>query len=185
MSDESGMLRNIVKSEELYKGHILNLRIDTVRFPSGSDKVREVVVHKAAVAMLPVNRKGELLLVRQYRHAVDQDLFEIPAGLVEPGEDKKEAAIRELREETGFRPGYIEEIADFYSSPGYCTEVITVYFVSDLTESKLPEDDDEYIKVFAFTPEALGRMIAEGKIKDGKTLMAYYWYMARQCQRLS
>ena len=91
--------------------------------------------------------------------------------------------MRELQEEIGFRPKEIEEVAEIYSSPGFCTEKIFIYYATDLTSSKLPEDDDEYIKVFAFAPETLGKMIAEKKIKDGKTLMAYYWYMARGRQK--
>ena len=179
MSDSKNQLRNLVRSECKYKGRIVDLRVDTVKFPSGSEKVREVVLHKSAVAVLPVNERGEIVLVRQYRHAIDEDIYEIPAGLVEAGEDPRETAIRELQEEVGFRPGHIEEIAEFYSSPGFCTEKIFVYYATDLISSKLPADDDEYIKVFPFAPEELGKMIAEKKINDGKTLMAYYWYAAR------
>ena len=183
MSDSKSQLRNIVRSDCKYKGRIIDHRVDTVKFPSGSEKVREVVLHKSAVAILPVNERGEIILVRQYRHAIDEDIYEIPAGLVEEGEDPRETAVRELQEEIGYRPGHIEEIAEFYSSPGFCTEKIIVYYADELVSSKLPEDEDEYIKVFAFAPEELEKMIAEKKIKDGKTLMAFYWYMARRPQK--
>lgn len=177
------ILRNIVRSEEKYKGHILDLRIDTVRFPSGSDKIREVIVHKSAAAVLPVNDKGEFLLVQQYRHAVDQDVYEIPAGLTEDGEDVREAAVRELQEEIGYRPGHMEQVAEFYSSPGYCTEKITLFYADSLQSSKLQEDDDEYIKVCRFSPEEAVKMAKDGRINDGKTLMAIYWYMAEKYHR--
>lgn len=177
------ILRNIIHSEEKYKGRILDLRIDTVRFPSGSDKVREVIVHKSAAAILPVNDRGELLLVKQYRHAVDEDIYEIPAGLTEEGEDVQESAVRELQEEIGFRPGHIEKVAEFFSSPGYCTEKITLFYADKLESSKLPEDDDEYIKVCPFTPEDALKMAKDGRIKDGKTLMAIYWYLAEKYRK--
>lgn len=176
-------LRNIIRSEEKYKGRIMDLRIDTVRFPSGKDKVREVVVHKPAVAVLPVNDRGELLLIKQYRHAVDEDIYEIPAGLTEEHEDARESAVRELQEEIGFRPEHMEKVAEFYSSPGYCTEKITLFYSDKLESSKLPEDDDEFIKVCPFSPEEAMRMTKDGRIKDGKTLMAVYWYMAEKYRK--
>lgn len=183
MGAVTNKLRNIIHSDYKYRGRILDLRVDTVRFPSGADKAREVVEHKSAVAMLPVDDEGKIILVRQYRHAIDQDIFEIPAGIVEDGEDFRGSAVRELQEEIGYRPNHIEEIADFYSSPGYSTEKIRIFFVTELVQSKLPEDDDEYIKVFKFTPEELEKLISEKQIADGKTLMAYYWYMAHKCLR--
>lgn len=178
---EQNDLRNIIRSENKYNGRILDLRIDTVKFPSGSEKIREVVLHKSAVAMLPVNERGEILFVRQYRHAIDEDIYEIPAGLVEPGEDVEETAVRELQEEIGYRPGRIERVAEFYTSPGYCTEMITLFYATQLESSKLQEDDDEYIKVCRFTTGEVRQLIADNKIIDGKTLMAYYWYMAEKC----
>ena len=106
-------LRDIVKSEYPYKGHVLDLRIDHVKFPSGKVKVREVVEHKSAVAMFAVNGRGEICLVSQYRHAVDQNILEIPAGIIEPGENPEDAASRELQEEIGCKPGRLVKISDF------------------------------------------------------------------------
>ncbi|MCF0247362.1 MAG: NUDIX hydrolase [Synergistes sp.] len=171
-------LRNIVDSQTKYKGHILDLRVDSVKFPSGDVKVREVIVHKPAVAMLPVDENGNIILIKQYRHAIDEEIFEIPAGLIDDGEDPRQAAERELMEEVGYCPKHIEEIAEFYSSPGYCDEVIYLYFADELTPKKLPEDDDEYIEVFLFTPEEIKKMIEQKEIIDSKTLMALYWYFA-------
>ena len=118
-------LRNIVKSEFPYKGRIVDVRVDTVKFPSGSEKIREVVLHKPAVAMLAEDEDGGIYLVKQYRHAIDEEIYEIPAGIVEEGEDPAEAAARELQEEIGRRPGRLEKIAELYSSPGFTTEKIT------------------------------------------------------------
>ncbi|MDO5563216.1 MAG: NUDIX hydrolase [Synergistaceae bacterium] len=169
-------LRNIVKTEYPYKGHILDLRVDHVKFPSGSLKVREVVEHRSAVALLAVNEAGKICLVSQYRHAIDADILEIPAGLVEAGEDPDRTAVRELQEETGFKPSKLIRVMDFYSTPGFSTEAIILYYASNLSVSKLPEDDDEFIDVFWFTPAEIAKKISDGKIKDSKTLLAYYWY---------
>lgn len=172
-------LRNIVDSSYPYKGHILDLRIDHVKFPSGKVKVREVVEHKSAVAMLAVNEEGKICLVSQYRHAVDRDVLEIPAGLIEKNENPEDAAVRELQEETGYKPNSILKVSELYTSPGYSTERIILYYVYDLLSSKLPEDDDEYIDIHWVSLDEFEKYIALGKIDDGKTLLAYYWYLAK------
>ena len=131
MTEAKNPLRNILKSEFPYKGHIIDVRVDTVKFPSGSEKIREVVLHSPAVAMLAEDADGGIFLVKQYRHAVDEEIYEIPAGLVEEGESPEETAARELQEEIGRRPGRMEKrrrpgrmekIAELYSSPGFTTE---------------------------------------------------------------
>lgn len=175
-------LRNIISRESIYKGAILDLDIDHVLFPSGSEKIREVVKHKSAVTILPVHSDGRISLVRQYRHAVDEDLYEIPAGLIEPGEDPAETAVRELQEEIGYKPGKMKKVFEFYTSPGYSTERIIFYYATDLHPSKLAEDDDEYIKVHDFTLEEIKGMIDSGAIKDGKTIMAYCWFAAKKAE---
>ena len=175
-SKNANPLRNIIKAEYIYRGHILDLRVDHVKFPSGKLKVREVVEHKNAVALLAVNEAGKVCFISQYRHAIDSDILEIPAGLIETGEDPDQTAIRELQEEIGYKPAKLIRVMDFYSTPGFSTETIILYYASDLSLSKLPEDDDEFIDVYWFTPEEILEKIAAGKIKDSKTLLAFYWY---------
>ena len=182
MTEAKNPLRNILKSEFPYKGHIIDVRVDTVKFPSGAEKLREVVLHSPAVAMLAEDAEGGIFLVKQYRHAVDEEIYEIPAGLVEEGESPEETAARELQEEIGRRPGRMERIAELYSSPGFTTEKITMFYATELSDSKLPEDDDEYIKVRKFSPAELAALVADGGVKDGKTLAAYYWLLARKAQ---
>ncbi len=176
------VLRNVISRENIYSGVILDLNIDHVLFPSGSEKIREVVRHKAAVTILPEHSDGTISLVSQYRHAVDEELFEIPAGLIEPGEDPAETAIRELQEEIGYRPEEIKKVFEFYTSPGYSTEKIIFFYARQLKSSKLAEDDDEFIKVHNFTLEQMRMMIDSGEIKDGKTIMAYCWLVAKRAE---
>lgn len=183
MACEKHPLRNILKSEFPYRGHIVEVRVDTVKFPSGSEKIREVVLHKPAVAMLAEDADGGIFLVRQYRHAIDEEIYEIPAGIAEEGESPEETASRELQEEIGRLPGHLEKIAEIYSSPGFTTEKIILFYATELSDSKLPEDDDEYIKVRKFSRGEFAELAASGGMKDGKTLAAYYWLMARKTQK--
>ena len=163
-------------STYINSGHILNLRLDDILLPEGRSALREVVEHKNAVGILPVDEDGRLLFVSQYRYAVGAELLEIPAGLVENGEDPKATAIRELQEECGYKPGYIQKMFDFYCSPGFSTELLTVYFAKQLTPSKLPQDDDELIEVVPLMLCEAEEKIAKGKIIDAKTIAAIYWY---------
>lgn len=183
MTESKNPLRNILKSEFPYRGRIVDLRVDTVKFPSGLEKIREVVLHRPAVAMLAEDADGGIFLVKQYRHAVDEEVYEIPAGIIDEGESAEEAAARELQEEIGRKPERLEKIAELYSSPGFTTEKITMFYATGLSDSKLPEDDDEYIKARKFSPQELAALVAEGGVKDGKTIAAYYWRLARKTQR--
>ena len=162
----------------LYHGRILNLRVDKVLTPSGRDAVREVVEHAPAVAVLPVDTDGTIYLIRQYRYAVGDEILEIPAGLVEPGEDFERCAERELQEEIGFFPGKLQEIGRMYNSPGFCTEKLTIYLATELKPSKLPGDDDEFIRPHPISVKEARGLIKEGKIVDGKTFAALTWYLA-------
>lgn len=161
-----------------YRGKILNLRIDKVETPSGSQVIREVVEHKPAVAILPVTSDGSVLLIRQYRYALEQEILEIPAGLVDEGEDFPSTARRELQEEIGYYPGTLEEIGRMFNSPGFCTEMLILYLATDLRPSKLDHDEDEFIETVPVPAEEIASLIADGKIIDGKTFSALSWYLA-------
>lgn len=175
-------LRTIVSQKCVYSGKILNLRVDQVNFPSGRVIPREIIEHKPAAAILAVDREENILLVAQYRHAVDDVVYEIPAGLLEAGESAAQTAARELQEEIGFMPGRLEELFTLYSSPGFSDEEVILFFATDLTPSELPKDEDEYIEVVKFKPDELTALIADGRIKDGKTIVAIYWYQLRKAK---
>lgn len=167
---------DIIGSEYVYEGKIVNLRVDRVRFPSGDIKPREVVEHRPAVAILAADADGGIYLVSQYRHAIGEVIYEIPAGLVEDGESNAETASRELQEEAGLKPGSLREIFTLYSSPGFSDEKIFFFLATDLTPSKLPQDDDEYVVANKFSLAEIRRMIADGRINDAKTVAALCWY---------
>ncbi len=165
-----------ISSRKIYDGHILNLRVDDIELSNGVRTKREVVEHKDAAAVLAVDNYGLLLFVSQYRYAANAELLEIPAGLVENGENPQDTAVRELQEECGYKPEHIEKICSFFCSPGFSTETLHVYYAADLTESKLPQDKDEIIELVRLSVAEAEEKIRKGEIIDAKTIAAIYWY---------
>ena len=169
-----------VEENKLFDGKILNLRCDKVRTPSGHIATREVVEHKPAVGMLALTDRKSVLLVRQYRYAVHEATLEICAGLIEQGEDPSQSAEREMQEELNVKAKTLHRIGEFYASPGFCTELFTLFAAWDLEESALPQDDDENVSVVEIAYKDIPAMIREGKIRDSKTFAALSWLMAKE-----
>ncbi|MGC9489968.1 MAG: NUDIX hydrolase [Thermovirgaceae bacterium] len=166
-----------ITSNILYRGRIVNLKVDNVILPTGQKTTREVVEHGPAVAVLAVDASGRILLVRQNRYPVGEVLLEVPAGLVEPGESARETAVRELREETGYKPGYMEEVMRFYTSPGFSTELIILFFATDCEHAPLEQDFDENIELEPVDSRSVADYLENGQIRDAKTLAALCWYL--------
>lgn len=158
-----------LSSTPAYRGKLVNLHIDTVLLPDGTQAMREIVRHPGAVAMVPVLPSGDVVLVRQFRHAARQILLEIPAGTLEPDEDPLVAARRELQEEIGYRPGTLTPLGGEYTAPGYTSEYIHLYLATDLVESRLSQDDDEFLEVVTLPFDDVLRDVLSGSITDGKT----------------
>ena len=169
-----------VESRRLYEGTILNLREDTLRLPSGRRAPYLVVEHPGAVVILAIDGEGRVLLVRQYRHPTGRSLLELPAGTRDPGEQPLACAERELREETGFRPGRLERMGGFYSAPGYCTEYLEAYLATDLEPAPLESGDEEGLQVEALPLEQLLVLAAEGRLEDAKSLATLLLYLQRR-----
>lgn len=165
------MDETILYTQRLYNGRIINLDLLEVRLPDGNHSKREVITHPGAAAIVAVDADGKILLVRQFRIAAGKVLREIPAGTLNPDEPPARCAERELQEETGYKPGQLDELTGFFPAPGYTTEFIHVYLATQLVESRLKADSDEFIEVDRVTlPEAID-MIARGDIVDGKTII--------------
>lgn len=159
-----------LSSEYIYKGKIINLRKDEVEIVSGRTSFREIVEHNGGVGLAVITDQGKMVLVRQFRKPLEREILEIPAGKIELGEDSIVAAVRELKEETGYTAENFEIIGKFYPSVGYTTELITLYLCTGLTPGETEFDESESIEVEEYDLEELYRMALSGKIEDGKTL---------------
>ena len=161
-----------LSSEKIFDGHILHVRRDTIELPDGSKGYREVVDHPGGVCVLALDDENRVLMVSQYRYPYEKVLREIPAGKLEYGEDPAQAAIRELKEETGAVAGDFRPLGELYPSPGYCGEVIRMYLARDLTFGETHLDKDEFLNLERVPFDRLVEEILSGEIRDAKTIAA-------------
>jgi len=159
-----------LSSRSIFEGRVVSLRVDEVLLPDGGTSTREVVDHRPAVVIVPIDDSGNLLMVRQYRYAVGETLLEAPAGVVEEGEEPDETAQRELQEEVGRISGNLRKLGEFWATPGFCNELMHAYVARDLSHSSLAADDDENITVVPVPVAEALDMIASGAIRDAKTI---------------
>ncbi len=159
--------------ETVYKGRVFSVEVERVRLPSGVERERATVRHAPSVVLLPIHDDGRVVLVRQYRHPVGRELWELPAGGVEPGEAAEAAAARECEEEIGLRPGRVERVAALYPAPGYCSEEMIFFRLRDLRrpppDSPHRPDEEEDIRAEVFSVNEARAMVARGEIVDLKT----------------
>lgn len=158
-------------SRYVFKGKILNLRVDTVRLPNGNESTREVVEYAGAVTIAAVDGARRVLLVRQHRYAVGKDLIELPAGKLEAGEDPLECARRELTEETGYRAGKWRTLSRFYSTPGFTSEKMHLFLATDLEPGPPAPDKDEFVEALQVPLDEALRMVERGDICDAKSIL--------------
>ena len=161
-----------LKSEIVYPGRAFTIRRDTLRLPDGHETRLDIVEHVGSVIILPVDDQGNLLFVRQYRHAAGLDLLELPAGTLDDGEAPEACARRELREETGKAAGLLDHLGGFYLAPGYSTEYMHVYLATKLCPNPLEADADEFLTVESFPLDTALAMAQRGEIPDAKSLAA-------------
>jgi len=160
----------LLRSERVFQGRLINVRVDTVATAAGGSEVREVVEHPGAVLIVALDAADNVFFVRQYRQPVDRVLLELPAGTIDPGEKPEACAVRELREETGFRPRAIRRIGGFFPSPGYCSEYIDVFLATDLEESPLDTGDEDDIRALRLPLTEALRLVDNGDIEDAKSI---------------
>lgn len=170
--------------ELMYHGTIVDFYKDTIEVPNGNVVEWDFIGHKGAAAVLPVREDGKLLMVRQYRNALDRYTLEIPAGgLNGVDEPTRDAAGRELEEETGYRSDDLEWLITIRTTVAFCNEKIDIYVAKNLIKSHQHLDEDEFINVEAYSVEELSWMILEGKIEDSKTISAIMSYKDKYCSK--
>ncbi len=169
----------VLKSKQIFKGRVITLKVERVREPGGVVTNREVVEHPGSVVVIPVLPDGRVLLVRQYRHAARQYLWELVAGGIEPRETPRRAAARELQEEAGYLARTLKPVFDFYPSPGILNERMHLVEAHGLHPAASRPDADERIEVGCFTPARLRQLLRQNRIKDGKTLVGLGWFFRR------
>ncbi len=160
----------VLESKTVYRGRTVNLRVERIEV-NGRVVLREVVEHRGASVIVPVRDDGRLVLVRQYRRAVDEELLEFPAGTLEPGEDPESCARRELLEETGHEVLTIERLVSIYPAPGYTSEVMHIFLARARPAGRRSPEVDEEIEVVLMTLGELLERIRTGEVKDAKTVV--------------
>ncbi|MBE6008135.1 MAG: NUDIX hydrolase [Lachnospiraceae bacterium] len=170
------MSYEVLESNLMYKGKVLEVYSDKVVMPNGNVATRETVVRGSAAAIVPVDKDGNIIFVRQYRHAIKGMALEIPAGMLEEGEDPAISAKRELEEETGWIANNLTYVTKLVMSIGVCTETLYIYIAKDLTEGVMNPDPDEFIEIETYSLEDSLKMIYSGEIIDGKTAAALLAY---------
>ena len=163
----------MISSQSIFDGKVLHVRIDGISLPNGKEATREYCHHNGAVCVIPITDDNEVICVRQYRYAMHTDVLEIPAGKLDyPEEDHTEAALRELREETGATCSKMTYLGEYWGSPAILDEKIYMYLAESLTFGETEFDEDEFIEIVKVPIDTLVEMVLQGKIPDGKTQTA-------------
>jgi ADP-ribose pyrophosphatase len=180
---KKGLFMNHIKRIDrklMYKGSMLSMYADTIYTPDGNTAKWDYIEHSGAAAVVPVLEDGRILLVRQYRNALDRETLEIPAGGINKGEESITAATRELEEETGYKSDNLEHLISIVTAVAFCDEVVEIYVAKNLTKTQQHLDPDEYIEIEAYTTDELSEMIYSGKIQDSKTIAAIMSYINKK-----
>ena len=169
-------------SQKIFDGKVISLKVDDVTLPNGETSKREIINHPGAVAIIALTENNRLLVVEQYRKALERSIIEIPAGKLEQGEEPIVTARRELEEETGFTTDSLEFVQAFATSPGFADEVIHVFVAKNLKKLEVPValDEDEFVELMEVSLEEAEAMMADGRIYDAKTAFAVLWMKLNQ-----
>ena len=158
-----------ISSDRIYTGKTISLKVDTVEVPNRGYQKREIVEHNGAVGIVAITSSNKVVLVKQYRKAIEKELWEIPAGKIERGESPKECAIRELKEETGYSAENMKLIHKFYTSAGFSNQKIYIFLAENLTPGERDFDEDEFLEVHEIDKDEVYNMIEKNEIEDAKT----------------
>jgi len=161
-----------VSGETVFSGRVFSVELDKIRLPDGREGEREVIRHPGGAAILALDGENRVVLVRQYRYALGRVMLEIPAGRREPGEPARETALRELREETGYRAGRVEDLGEVFPTGGYNSEGISLFLARELVRGEPNPDDGEFLETMIMPFDEVLEKVLSGEISDGKTAVA-------------
>lgn len=167
----------LLKSTVLYQGPIFGVREDELIEPSGVETKRAVISHPGSVVVLPLLKDGRIVMIRQYRHAARQYLWELVAGRIDAGESPKKAAARELIEETGYRGKHLKEFLSVFPTPGFLEERLHIFLATGLTLGEADPEDDEKIISYAYKPMEVKQMMKNGELIDAKSIAGILYYL--------
>jgi ADP-ribose pyrophosphatase len=174
-----------LNSEQIYQGKIIDLQVDEVSLPNGKTSKREIIKHPGAVAVIALTEEGKIVMVEQYRKALEKSIVEIPAGKLEKGEEPKKTAERELEEETGYGCKNMKHLISFYTSPGFADELVHLYIAEDIykMENANGADEDEFVELLEVSLQEAQQMIEEQRIYDAKTAYAVQYLQLKEFQK--
>lgn len=164
-----------IATQKIFTGKVIDLQVDDVLLPNGNVSKREIVKHPGAVAVMALTEEEKIVLVRQFRKALEKTILEIPAGKLEKGEEPLDSAHRELEEETGYQARKLEKVVSFYTSPGFADEEIHLYWATGLEKGAFNPDEDEFVELVELSLDECFKRIETGDICDAKTIFAIYY----------
>jgi ADP-ribose pyrophosphatase len=179
--NDDHLRETLIRSEEIFKGKLLHVVRDTVRLPNGKEATREYIKHPGAACIVAEFEDGKLLLERQFRYPLNRVMIEFPAGKLDPGENPLVCAQRELKEETGYWARSWHTLGTLNPAIAFADEVIHIFHANGLVQGEVQRDADEFLELFAATPDEINAMIADDRITDAKTVTAFYrWQLLRR-----
>ncbi|MEH7273431.1 NUDIX hydrolase [Neobacillus vireti] len=178
----SNLTEKTIHSEEIFSGKVISLHLQDVELPNGKQSKREIVKHPGAVAILALTDHNKIVMVEQFRKALERTIVEIPAGKLEKGEEPALCARRELEEETGYECESLELLVSFYTSPGFADEIVHLFIAKGLTkkENAAPLDEDEFVNLEEITLDEAVQYVKDQKIYDAKTAYAVQYLQLQE-----
>jgi len=167
---------SIISRKNVFNGHAFDVQELYVSLPDGRKRSYDLVDHRGSVTIIPIDKKGNIWFVEQFRMGSENYLIELPAGVIDGDESPKTCAAREVREEIGMAAGELVYIESIYLVPGYSNELNHIYLAKDLKPDPLQQDDDEFLLIKKYSNEELSKLIREGNLQDSKSLAALYLY---------
>ena len=165
------MQEETLRTEVRFAGRVIRVEELAVLLPDGSVGRREIVRHNGGAAVVAIDGEGRVVLVRQYRKAFETEMLEIPAGKLEPGEEPSSCAVRELQEETGFRTANVSPLTSVFPTPGYCSEVLHLFYTDNIVAGISHPDEGEHVETVMLPMDTCLAMISDGQIRDAKTII--------------